>query len=98
VPLSAARSGFIAALDARALGELAVALGAGRSKVDQAIDPRVGIELCVRRGEAVERGQTLGFLHLRRRSEAPSFAAAASRAIGIAATRPRPARRVLAAL
>jgi pyrimidine-nucleoside phosphorylase len=98
VPLSAPRSGYVAELDALALGQLAVALGAGRSRADQAIDPRVGIELCVRRGDAIERGQTVGFLHLCRPSQATTFAAAAARAIRIEAARPRLARRVLAAL
>jgi pyrimidine-nucleoside phosphorylase len=98
VPLPAGRSGFIVAVEARALGELAVALGAGRTRADQPVDPSVGIQLCVRRGSAVQRGQPLGFLHLRQSRDAPSFAAAALRAFQIEAERPRALRRILATL
>jgi pyrimidine-nucleoside phosphorylase len=85
-------------VDARALGELAVALGAGRTRADQSIDPRVGIELCVRRASPVERGQALGYLHLHQSKDAPTFATAALRAFQIEVDRPRSVRRVLATL
>jgi pyrimidine-nucleoside phosphorylase len=98
VALAAARSGHVAAVQARALGELAVALGAGRTRADQPVDPGVGIELCVRRGDAVEHGQILGYLHLQRQSEAPRFKAAALRAFQIDEARPRRARRIIDAL
>lgn len=99
VPIVSARGGYVTAIEARALGELAVALGAGRTRADQPIDPRVGIELCVRRGDAVERGEPLGYLHLTRRGErAKTWLAAALAAFEIRAERPRSVRRVIATL
>lgn len=95
VPVAAPASGYVTSVDPLALGELAVALGAGRTRADQAIDPRVGIELAVRRGEPIERGQPLAFLHLERRSRAPAFVAAAQHAFGIEPERRRARRRVL---
>jgi pyrimidine-nucleoside phosphorylase len=95
VPLPAPRTGHVTAIEARALGELAVVLGAGRTRADQTIDPRVGIELCVRRGSAIERGEPLGFLHLDRRGPAPAFVAAALRAFQIGERAPRATRRII---
>jgi len=93
--VEARASGYVATVEARTLGELAVALGAGRTRADQAIDPRVGIELAVRRGDAVERGQPLAFLHVQQRHLAAELRAAALRAFDISSARPRHRRRVL---
>jgi pyrimidine-nucleoside phosphorylase len=95
VPIPAKQTGHVTAIEARALGELGVALGAGRTRADQSIDPRVGIELCVRRGSAIGRGEPLGFLHLERRGLAPPFVAAALRAFQIGERPPRASRRIL---
>jgi pyrimidine-nucleoside phosphorylase len=95
VALPAPRTGFVGSIEAHRLGELAVTLGAGRTRADQAIDPRVGIELCVRRGSAIERGAPLGYLHLARRGGASALVAAALAAFEIRRTRPRALRRVL---
>jgi pyrimidine-nucleoside phosphorylase len=98
VPFVCAHTGYVTAIEARALGELAVALGAGRTRADQAVDPRVGIELCVRRGDTVQRGEPLGYLHLARRSDATRGVAAALAAFEIGGRRPRAVRRVIAML
>ncbi len=98
VPIPAARTGYVTAIEARALGELAVALGAGRTRADQTIDPRVGIELCVRRGSAIERGEPLGYLHLARRGPAAAFVAAALEAFEISERRARPTPLIIEAL
>jgi pyrimidine-nucleoside phosphorylase len=95
LPIPSPRTGYVQAIEAHALGELAVALGAGRTRADQAIDPRVGIELCVQRGSAVQRGEPLGFLHLSRRSREAVYVAAALRAFDIGRARPRARRRVI---
>jgi pyrimidine-nucleoside phosphorylase len=98
LPVTARRAGYVTAIEARALGELAVTLGAGRTRADQAIDPRVGIELAVRRGDRVERAQPVAFLHVQRRSHGPELAAAALRAFRIAPERPRRRPRIIAEL
>jgi pyrimidine-nucleoside phosphorylase len=65
VVVQAKQSGYIAQCDAYALGLSGVALGAGRTHADQAVDPSAGIELLVQRGEAVSRGQAIAVIHAR---------------------------------
>src|SRR5690606_28131070 len=43
--VAAPRAGVVAAIDALELGWVSVALGAGRTRADQAVDPAAGIEL-----------------------------------------------------
>jgi pyrimidine-nucleoside phosphorylase len=57
--LAATKTGFVTAIDAYALGMLAIELGAGRTRADQAIDPGAGFELHAKVGERVERGAPL---------------------------------------
>jgi pyrimidine-nucleoside phosphorylase len=47
------------------IGRAAMALGAGRDKVDDVIDPAVGAVLKVKRGDAVRAGDALIELHYR---------------------------------
>jgi pyrimidine-nucleoside phosphorylase len=74
-PVAADRAGRLVAVDTFGLGELMVALGAGRRAKEDAIDPRVG--MCVRRrvGDRVSAGDVLAELHL-----ATADAAAVARA------------------
>ncbi|MGH8910619.1 MAG: thymidine phosphorylase [Egibacteraceae bacterium] len=60
----ASRAGVVTHTPARALGELAVALGAGH------VDPAAGIELRAQVGDPVEAGQPLAAVHARTRSDA----------------------------
>jgi pyrimidine-nucleoside phosphorylase len=64
VPVPAPRDGWVTAVDAFGLGELSVAIGAGRRSKEQAVDPRVGLEIHARSGERVAQGQPLAHLHL----------------------------------
>jgi pyrimidine-nucleoside phosphorylase len=91
----APRAGYVSGIEPRALGELAVHLGAGRSRADQSIDPRVGIELCVERGSRVERGEPLALLHLARASGAAEWSRQALAAFQLAERPPRRRARVL---
>jgi len=59
----AAQDGYVAALDAREVGRIAVRLGAGRAKAEDAVDASAGIVLFKKRGEAVRRGDLLATLH-----------------------------------
>jgi pyrimidine-nucleoside phosphorylase len=61
----APEEGFIAAIDARAVGLLAAAMGAGRTTKEDRIDPSVGIVLHKKRGAWVRAGEPLATLHLR---------------------------------
>lgn len=70
VPVVAEGSGFVAALDARELGETVVALGGGRARKEDTIDHAVGIVVHASVGVAVEVGQQLAFVHARTTEEA----------------------------
>jgi pyrimidine-nucleoside phosphorylase len=62
-PVAAPRGGWLAQVDARAIGEAAVALGAGRSKKTDEIDHAVGLVIHRKVGERVESGTPLFTIH-----------------------------------
>ncbi len=57
--LSAASSGFVAAIDAEKLGQAVIAMGGGRQKLGDRLDHSTGIEMLVRLGDRVDAGQPL---------------------------------------
>jgi pyrimidine-nucleoside phosphorylase/thymidine phosphorylase len=61
--LPAPAAGVLEAVDAEAVGLAAVALGAGRSRVEDAVDPAVGLVVHRRIGDRVERGEPLCTVH-----------------------------------
>ncbi|MFI5266724.1 MAG: thymidine phosphorylase [Chloroflexota bacterium] len=61
--LPAARSGWLGSIDAEFLGRAAVALGAGRFRKDDPVDPAVGFVLRAKIGDRVEAGQPLLEVH-----------------------------------
>ena len=64
-PVVATQDGVVARIDALAIGEVAMRLGAGRATKGALIDPAVGIVLAVRAGDRVKAGQSLGVVHSR---------------------------------
>jgi pyrimidine-nucleoside phosphorylase len=62
-PLAARRSGIVVRADAWRLGTAARALGAGRLKVEDAIDPAAGLVLHKKVGNPVRKGEPLCDLH-----------------------------------
>jgi pyrimidine-nucleoside phosphorylase len=56
---------WIAAADARGIGDAALALGAGRRTKTDDVDPAVGVVLRARIGDRVEPGQPLATVHAR---------------------------------
>ncbi len=76
--VTAPRSGFVTRVDARALGELLVAMGGGRARKEDVVDPAVGIHLLRKVGEQVEAGETVAIVEAHR--TAPEWAEAAGRA------------------
>jgi pyrimidine-nucleoside phosphorylase len=64
VEVRADRSGTLGGVDTFALGELMVAIGAGRRAKEDDIDPRVGLMVHRRIGDAVATGDVIGRLHL----------------------------------
>ena len=85
-PVPAPRSGFIAAIDARALGTLLVAMKGGRARKEDPVDPAVGIRLLRKRGDAVKEGEVVAMIEAHR--AAPDWAEAARRAFTIGETAP----------
>jgi len=61
--MAAGRRGYVAELHADALGHASLLLGAGRVKLDSAIDPAAGLMILRRPGEAVEAGDVVLELH-----------------------------------
>jgi len=70
VDFVAAASGVVAAFDTRALGMAVVALGGGRLRSDQEIDPAVGLDDIVELGATVQAGQPLMRVHARTEKDA----------------------------
>jgi pyrimidine-nucleoside phosphorylase/thymidine phosphorylase len=63
VVVRASRSGYLASIDTEAIGRASMHLGAGRSRVQDAIDPAVGITMKAILGDQVGRGTPLAVLH-----------------------------------
>jgi thymidine phosphorylase len=61
--VAADRDGYLAHLDAMAVGLAAWRLGAGRSRPGESVQAGAGVELHVRPGDAVRVGQPLMTLH-----------------------------------
>jgi pyrimidine-nucleoside phosphorylase len=69
-PFAAERAGFLAAVDAEALGRASGELGAGRKRKGDAIDPAVGIVFLPKVGDRLEAGEELGQVHARSDADA----------------------------
>jgi pyrimidine-nucleoside phosphorylase len=72
--VEAPRDGWLAAVDAEAVGRVAAALGAGRQRKDDDIDPAVAVELSAKLGDKVEAGQLIGRILARDEGAARSAA------------------------
>jgi pyrimidine-nucleoside phosphorylase len=65
LPVAAKVDGSVEAIDARRVGEAVRRLGAGRLHPSQQVDHSVGVELLVKRGDAVTAGTPLAMVHAR---------------------------------
>jgi len=81
-PARAERDGYVAAVDARKLGDLLVAMKAGRANKEDAIDPAVGVRLIHKRGARVRAGEVVAIVEAHR--DAPEWAKAVEDAYEIA--------------
>jgi len=63
--LKAQGHGYVHAIDSEGLGQACMTLGAGRRRVEDAIDPAVGAVVEVKVGDLVREGQTLAEVHYR---------------------------------
>jgi pyrimidine-nucleoside phosphorylase len=97
-PWLAGRDGFVTAIDALRVGRASMALGAGRDRVDAAIDPGAGIVLHVTPGDRVTRGQVIADLHVGASARSDDAAAWLRGAIEIGDEPPPPQPLVLGAV
>jgi thymidine phosphorylase len=88
--VAARRSGIVATIDVRAVGDVIVALGGGRRRPDQAIDHAVGLSQVLGRGEPVQMGEPLAVVHARTPAMAQAAATAVSAAFTIDDAAPEP--------
>ncbi|MCM3269295.1 pyrimidine-nucleoside phosphorylase [Paenibacillus elgii] len=70
VDVPAPEEGYVAAIDAEALGITAMLLGAGRATKEDKIDLAVGIKLFKRVGDPVKQGEPLAELYINREDSA----------------------------
>ena len=63
LPVPSLHDGYLAAVDARALGNAIIELGGGRRRADDKLDLSVGFTDIVSIGSAVDRGQPLAVVH-----------------------------------
>ena len=85
----------MAALHAEGVGRAAVSLGAGRAKLDDVIDPGVGIEILAPVGAAVTAGQPVLRIHHRDGRGLDDALALLAGAVAIADGAPAPPALVL---
>ena len=64
----ATRRGFIAAVEPRAIGRAIIDMGGGRSKMEDPVDPSVGLVITAKPGDWVEPGEPLGTIFARDRA------------------------------
>jgi thymidine phosphorylase len=88
MPMDADRSGYLAAVDAEAVGRAAVALGAGRRRKGDPIDPAVGVVLRAKVGDRLEEGKPIGEVHARDDKIAVAATSAVNAALTVSETRP----------
>ena len=88
ISVPALASGYVARMDTTAIGYCAQALGAGRQKKTDVIDPAVGLVMDVRLGDVVQEGDSLATLYLNQPELAGEAIARMQQAITIAQEKP----------
>lgn len=63
IPVISDKSGYVKELNARMVGEISGKLGAGRIRKEDSIDPTVGIILCKKVSNKVNKGDILAYVH-----------------------------------
>jgi thymidine phosphorylase len=79
----AARGGYVSGLDAALIGRASVALGAGRNRVEDRVDPAVGIMILARPGDEIRAGEGVLELHYRERDRLEAALGMAGSAIAV---------------
>jgi thymidine phosphorylase len=93
--VAAARGGFVTAVNAELVGRASVALGAGRDRVEDPVDPAVGIMVIAKPGDPVRAGAPVLELHFRDRARLDAALRLTSQAITIGDEPPAPGRLIV---
>ena len=81
---SAPQRGFVASVEPRTVGRGVVALGGGRTRIDEVIDPAVGFVITAKPGDWVDAGEPLATIFARDTAGVAAGKAALAQAIRIA--------------
>jgi pyrimidine-nucleoside phosphorylase len=83
MPYTATRAGVVQKIDTMSLGLAANAVGVGRTRVTDPVDPAVGLEFHVRLGDHVRKGQKLLTVHANDKKKSASAKALLSKCFTI---------------
>jgi pyrimidine-nucleoside phosphorylase len=86
--VTATRAGYVSGIDAEMVGRASVALGAGRNRMDDPVDPAVGVLLLAKPGDAIAKGDPVFEIHYRGPATLEAALPLATRAVAIADERP----------
>jgi thymidine phosphorylase len=89
-PLFAKGTGYVTAIDTRAVGMVVVELGGGRQRAEDRIDPAVGLSGLSRLGQPVEAEQPLAVIHAASEDDWEQAAATLRRAVRLGPAPPPP--------
>jgi len=89
IAVKADRAGFVTTIDALEIGLAGVAMGAGRTRADQSVDPAVGISVLAKPGKKVSSGDELAQLHVHSQADAASVTERVRAAFAIGDAAPR---------
>jgi pyrimidine-nucleoside phosphorylase len=95
LPIVSRQEGYVTAVDALEIGLAGVAMGAGRARADQKVDPAVGIAVDAKPGTRVGRGDPLARLFVRHEDDAAGIRERVARAFTVAREAPPPRPLVL---
>jgi pyrimidine-nucleoside phosphorylase len=96
--ITASRAGWVAQIDAELIGRAAVALGAGRNRIEDQVDHGVGITVMAKPGQRVAAGDPVVRLHYRASAQLDGAWPLAAASVRIEDEPPPARRRILASL
>ena len=89
IPVRAAVDGYISTIDTRAIGMSVVALGGGRMRPQDQIDPAVGVTDILPLGSGVKAGEVLAVIHVQTQDKADTAVQMVQQAMGICEAKPQ---------
>ncbi len=89
VEVRADQAGYVQAMDAETVGRVAMALGAGRARKEDPVDPAVGVTVLAKKGSRVSPGDVLALVHARSRQAAEAVVPVLLQAYRVGPTPPQ---------